>query len=637
MSSCRGAARRAGISVLEIIAAAAAAGLLIAVAAPLIQQAREAARGQTCRDHLHRWTLAARQYHDAQGSLPPAARWDVNATASLALHRSKRVEAITQENWAVLLLPFMEQAPLSEQFAIGRPIGSAANASARMTSLDLMACPADGYNREDNFYRLCAPGGDDCVEFARGNYAINGGSHSARLDPPDASSPKGDSLHLVMEPDPRSYALWGNGVAGINKSFSLGEFANGEATLVAFEELRAGVHPLDPRGAWALGQIGGSVTWAHGVNSDAYAPNHQWPRSDDILGCRALQEQVGKEFLRREGMPCVDYIDENQQATSRSLHAGGVYMSFLDGSVRFIADGVDPGLWHVMHSRETPAAVLADAFDEKLAAVQAPEEADPQFPPSAKKAVGERPFVNSAGMRFIVVPAGEYTMGVPDTGHGSPPAECPAHRVRITRAFLMGACEVTRAEFRKAMGEGSSEELDERLPMVGVTWREAAEFCRRLSARPEERSAGRHYRLPTEAEWEYACRAGRDEPYEWSQYRSADDESGDAAGITPPLPLAPVGSYPPNAFGLHDMRGNAWEWTADWFDRDYYLRSPRDDPRGPSSGYLKVVRGGDWRFVGELCHIDYPMLPPWKANPAVGFRVVCEIVSGGQNPPSQEL
>src|SRR5690606_15083633 len=135
----------------------------------------------------------------------------------------------------------------------------------------------------------------------------------------------------------------------------------------------------------------------------------------------------------------------------------------------------------------------------------------------------------------------------------------------------------------------------------------------------------RNYRLPTEAEWEYACRAGKSESYRWVRQRAAGDRSGEAAGISPPLPLAPVGSYPPNPLGLYDLRGNAWEWTADWFDRDYYARSPVNEPQGPAIGDLKVVRGGDWRFVGENCHIDYPLLPPWKASPVVGFRVVCVI------------
>ena len=85
-----------------------------------------------------------------------------------------------------------------------------------------------------------------------------------------------------------------------------------------------------------------------------------------------------------------------------------------------------------------------------------------------------------------------------------------------------------------------------------------------------------------------------------------------------------VGSYPANAFGLCDMRGNVWEWCDDWFDRDYYARSPVEDPLGPADGYVKVVRGGDWKFVGEQCLIDYPVAAPWASNRFVGFRVVCE-------------
>jgi len=96
-------------------------------------------------------------------------------------------------------------------------------------------------------------------------------------------------------------------------------------------------------------------------------------------------------------------------------------------------------------------------------------------------------------------------------------------------------------------------------------------------------------------------------------------------GLLAAIAIKPVGSYPPNQFGLFDMRGNVWEWTADWFDREFYTNSPVDDPRGPERGQIKVVRGGDSRFIGEFCRIDYAMLPPWKGNPMVGFRVVCEV------------
>jgi len=231
-------------------------------------------------------------------------------------------------------------------------------------------------------------------------------------------------------------------------------------------------------------------------------------------------------------------------------------------------------------------------------------------------------------------------MGVADKGNDkSPPQDSPAHLVRITRPFWIGTFEVTRGQFSRIMVDALGEQVESQngeseiesaehaeFPVTGVKWDEAVEFCRRLSARPEERQAGLHYRLPTEAEWEYACRGGKSTPYSWIQNRRAGDESGEAAGILPPLPLMTVGSYPPNEFGLCDMRGNAWEWTADWLDRDYYLRSPIEDPRGPARGQIKVVRGGDWKFVGEDCQIEYSAMPPWKANPIVGFRVVAELI-----------
>ena len=225
-------------------------------------------------------------------------------------------------------------------------------------------------------------------------------------------------------------------------------------------------------------------------------------------------------------------------------------------------------------------------------------------------------------------------MGLPDDGNATePPEGVPVHTVNITEPVLMSAHEVTIEQFQSVMGKSfkMSKQTDapsdsNNFPVTNITWKDAVKFCSKLSDLPEEKKAGRTYRLPTEAEWEYACRAGKSQPYDWNSQRKANDVSGEAAGIIPALPIAKVGSYPPNEFGLYDMRGNAWEWTADWFDRDYYSRSPQNDPQGPAAGFLKVVRGGDWRFIGEGCLIDYPIMPPWKTNPVVGFRVVCDLV-----------
>ncbi|OYV91581.1 MAG: hypothetical protein B7Z73_05415, partial [Planctomycetia bacterium 21-64-5] len=467
------------------------------------------------------------------------------------------------------------------------------------------------------------------------------GTHSIKFLPESASQPRGESMQLVLDHDRRLFRAMGTGVAGINQCLRLSDFVNGQATLAAIDEIRAGVHPLDLRGVWALGHIGSSITWAHGVVGDDGGPNNQWDRADDILDCGRLHKAVGSDRLEELGMPCAWYVDRSQEVTARSQHPGGVHVLFVDGAARFVADGVDRGLWHVMHSRETPGEVLAE-IDESSWGGLSSEDGLPRPSPLPRDGLGRpssgsRPtmarFVNSLGMRFVTVPAGTFTMGVPDVGNNAPaPPECPPHEVKISRAFWLGEHEVTQAQYESVMGHNPSHHLadvagvesTDDFPVENVTWYDGAEFCRRLSEAPEEKAEHRRYRLPTEAEWEYACRAGKSEAYRWTTRRMPDDKSGEAAGIEPALPVANVGGYPANAFGLHDMRGNVWEWCGDWFDRAYYRRSPLADPRGPAEGYLKVVRGSDWIFVGEVCRINYPIMSPWRKSPFVGFRVVCE-------------
>ena len=164
------------------------------------------------------------------------------------------------------------------------------------------------------------------------------------------------------------------------------------------------------------------------------------------------------------------------------------------------------------------------------------------------------------------------------------------------------------------------------LPVEYVSWYEAAEFCDKMTKLPEERSASRRYRLPTEAEWERAARAGSTTPYPFASTWVDGDDSGIIGGKNwqEVIYLAAVGSYPPNRFRVHDMCGSVFEWTNDWFGLDYYSRSPTDDPKGPDVGYLKVVRGWYWVFTGPAC-VANPTTPPWGKSPYVGFRVVCDV------------
>ncbi len=634
--TCRTHPGRAGWSRWDVFLALGALLVISAIAIPAVSSVRESARRSQCAWNLKILTQGLLQYHDSHKCLPPAAIWKPGQLKSLMLDQNRRIDLFTHQNWAQLVLPHIGRTDIANLFAPGRPVAAAENESARTLALKEMTCPSDHFNEPENHYRFeRRPDDPDPIIFARGNYSINGGTHAHRTRPGATSRPRGDGFELIIDEKRRTVRHIGNGIAGINQTFSLSDFVNGQSTLVALEEVRSGIHPLDPRGVWSLGQIGGSLNWGNGVTGDDGGPNNQDKRADDVLGCGRLHQILGKEALMEARMPCVHYIDRNDQATARSLHVAGVNVSFMDGAVRFVNDRVDSGLWHVMHSRETPTEVLAEVFEERLNTLQPPPDRQPAEsggpPPTVKPGTV---FANSLAMTFVSLPAGEFQMGVADIGNDfePPPPECPTHLVKITRPIWIGQYEVTQESFQQVMGSNPSHHRPApgqagsfaKFPVEQVTWFEAEKFCTRLSALPAERTAKRHYRLPTEAEWEYACRAGSSKAYEppGSQDQARNGENG---GLDQALPITAVGSYAPNAFQLYDMRGNVWEWCADWYDRAYYSRSPTDDPQGPATGYLKVLRGNDWIFTGEACRISAPMMLPWKSNPFVGFRVVCEI------------
>ena len=162
----------------------------------------------------------------------------------------------------------------------------------------------------------------------------------------------------------------------------------------------------------------------------------------------------------------------------------------------------------------------------------------------------------------------------------------------------------------------------QRLPVERVSWQDACEFCRRLSEWPAEKEAGRLYRLPTEAEWEYACRAGTTSAFAVGTTLDAAQANLDgpsSVGCT-----TPVGSFPANAWGLCDMHGNVWEWCEDWFSPDYYSHSPGRDPQGPAVGFARLLRGGGWRSRAAQCRsaARYSATATQRHD-AFGFRVAC--------------
>ena len=396
--------------------------------------------------------------------------------------------------------------------------------------------------------------------------------------------------------------------------------------------------------------------------------------------------QVGDEVEIFYVIPGID-----QEATV----AYGAVQSVSKGSVevnvtrRPAGAEVEPGFQARITSAQRPPTATDRArgkgrIGEMKGAVKAPAVAKPG-------AV----WTNSIGMKLAYIPAGEFMMG----SHASPEEvgtllytkgyiaysspgqyrafygnEHPLHRVRITKSFYMGACEITVGQFGRFVADSDYRtgagyqgkggwgfdaatgkfvqhpsftwrntgfHQTENHPVVNVSWNDAVAFCRWLS-----RKESKTYRLPTEAEWEYACRAGTttwwwcgNDPEKLAEVANVADAAMKRKlkyKLTPAIKAddgyvftAPVGSFKPNPFGLYDMHGNVWEWCADGIDREYYRTSPVDDPPGPTDGGARRFRGGVWGIYGT----DIPRSatrhcnPPTWCGQTTGFRVVLELPS----------
>jgi len=237
------------------------------------------------------------------------------------------------------------------------------------------------------------------------------------------------------------------------------------------------------------------------------------------------------------------------------------------------------------------------------------------------------------GMSFVLVPPGRFVMGSPADEPGRA-ADETLHRVVLPRGFWLGRTEVTRAQWERVMGAGERHPekpnpfrtADPRCPVVSVSHDDVREFLRRL----ETMNPGQRFRLPSEAEWEYACRAGSATSFSVGNQLTDAQANVDAriahAGAAPgkwrARPVA-VGSYAPNAWGLYDMHGNAWEWTAD--DYAPYAAGPATDPHASARGAGKVIRGGSWAFPAARARSAARQAhAPGDWGYSVGFRVVWE-------------
>jgi formylglycine-generating enzyme required for sulfatase activity len=243
------------------------------------------------------------------------------------------------------------------------------------------------------------------------------------------------------------------------------------------------------------------------------------------------------------------------------------------------------------------------------------------------------------GIELVLIPAGMFDMGSPEVGPGRWPDEGPVHRVRISRAFYVGKYEVTQEQWEKVMGTNPSHFKGPKRPVEQVSWGDCQEFLRRLEATGLRREGHRvsglkpqGYRLPTEAEWEWACRAGTRTRF---CFGDADSRLGEYVwyGANFGIGTHPVGEKRPNAWGLHDCHGNVWEWCSDWFGE--YGAEPwpgkfrwARDPQGPADGPGRVLRGGSWNYNPEYCRSALrfsPALVPTGPFSSIGFRAALSI------------
>jgi formylglycine-generating enzyme required for sulfatase activity len=214
-------------------------------------------------------------------------------------------------------------------------------------------------------------------------------------------------------------------------------------------------------------------------------------------------------------------------------------------------------------------------------------------------------------------------LGQPDWFIERLAAQAPRHRVRITQPFYLGKFEVTQGQYQRVMGTNPSQfPGDPDLPVESVSWEDAMVFSRKLEMLPQEQAMAGEYRLPTEAQWEYACRAGSDAAYCFGDSVAALGEYAWYSG-NDRRKTHPVGLKKPNAWGLHDMHGGVREWCYDWFGFHYYADSPREDPAGPSSGTERVYRGGSWDGGASGRRSAYrSKFPPHDPHGAfLGFRL----------------
>ena len=337
------------------------------------------------------------------------------------------------------------------------------------------------------------------------------------------------------------------------------------------------------------------------IQADRYLVRAQRQiEEQDFAGAKQSMEQI----LELQSQHGLEIPEEFYYRYAEVLDRLGLHDEAIEYATKYLTLAGRDGA----HYRE--ALELLDQVEQAKAAAEA---ARKRAEAAAAAAEERRKIVAAlvAGMEFVWVPAGEFQMG--STSKEAEDDEQLITRVRISRGFFLGKYEVTQGQWQAVMGSNPSfvKQCGPDCPVEGVSWNDVQEFIWRLNAAVGEE----RYRLPTEAEWEYAARAGTsgDRYGNVDAIAWYDGNSGDRTH--------PVGQKAPNAWGLHDMLGNVYEWVGDWYGE--YPGGSVTDPTGPSSGSLRVVRGGGWLGYARRCRASYRLImSPGSRDYGLGFRLL---------------
>lgn len=333
---------RRAFTLVELLVVIAIIGILIALLLPAINAAREAGRRAQCMNNTKQLGLACINYQEEHGAFPNA----VNST----FDKTPWTTMTPGANWAVLILPYTENAALYKEVNIMKPISDPSNAVVRATRIPTMLCPSDANYNSKPYMPVGRAGLGP--NWARGNYGANGSPYYLYFSSFDTN---------FLGPNSPGWSIpWLRGAMGISEASTISKITDGTSHTCLLAELRAGVNAVDARGTWALGMVGASILFGHGTGDD-HGPNAPATLADDTVDCGEIEQSIDQDTLTEMIMGC-DVAAMSIQATTRSMHPGGVNMCLCDGSVLFISDDIDKlpdvpittATWHINVSTFEP-------------------------------------------------------------------------------------------------------------------------------------------------------------------------------------------------------------------------------------------------------------------------------------------